>query len=75
MAAINIGLLPPPPWSFCSRKGFLHEKYHDIEIFLQGKNLEPVSLKAGNFDHHKLVCYGLRIGLFPSAFLDYLEHV
>lgn len=45
-----------------------------MATFLEGESINKVSLIADNYTHQEFVFYGLRIGLFPSTFLNYLGY-
>lgn len=74
-AAFDVGLLPQSLASYILENGIDEEDCrHGIETFLQGEDLRGVSLVAHNSTHRQFAYYGLRIGLFPVAFLDYLKN-
>ena len=72
--AFNIGLLPHGPAPRSSLKKKYKSKYLCMATFLEGESINKVSLIADNYTHQEFVFYGLRIGLFPSTFLNYLGY-
>lgn len=75
--AFRIGILPKDPTPLLNIYNSTgYPKTHvGIEALLQDEDkMKAVSLVAENSMHQRFVRLGLEIGLFPSTFLEYLEH-
>lgn len=71
--AFSIGLLPQSLESCISEGGLDENSSYGIDIVVGVVKLKAVSLSADNPIHRRFVHSGLKIGLLPFAFLDYLE--
>lgn len=72
--AFNIGLIPNYLERRFSQMENSKSTGFDMASFLEGESIRVVSLIASNYSHQEFVFYGLKIGLFPSTFLNYLAN-
>ncbi|OBT66072.1 hypothetical protein VE03_05158 [Pseudogymnoascus sp. 23342-1-I1] len=73
-AAAEVGMIPKTPniESYFSFDGPV--RYSSIKTFLHDEKFQIYSPDPADDMQREFVFYGLRIGLFPSTFLDHLEY-